>query len=259
MPSSPQADGAPFEAVLDCLREHTHTLLGATIGFSEEHWAQSSGLSGWTRSHVAAHLVENARGLIRVCNGLTGHRMTRMYTSHADKVRAIERGALAGGLRLQVDLDTTASELESELPALEGNNAPVELRAGDPMPAQQIPLARLLEVVVHSVDLDLTAEAADLPDDVALDLLAFESDRLGRRPDLPGMLLLPDEGPQLRLGSEGDFSTIGGPAAELVLWLTRGVMSSRLRGAWERSSIEFPSPVVPGFAQPNGAQDPASG
>ncbi|MDO5735517.1 MAG: maleylpyruvate isomerase family mycothiol-dependent enzyme [Propionibacteriaceae bacterium] len=240
MSSSPRADGASFDVILEAVREHTHVLLGATIGFSEEHWAQPSGLSGWTRSHVAAHLVENARGLVRVCRGLDSHRPSRMYDSHADKIRAIERGALSGGLRLQIDLDTTASELQTELQLLEGNTTPVELRAGDPMPAEQIPLARLFEVVLHSVDLDVDGHEVQLPDDIAMDLLAFESGRLGRRSDIPGMLILADEGYQVRLGAEGDFDTVGGPASELLLWLARGIVTPRLRGAWERNDETRP-------------------
>ncbi len=235
MPSSPAADGAPFDVILEAVREHTHLLLGATIGFSEEHWAQPSGLPGWTRSHVAAHVVENARGLIRVCGGMTQHRPTRMYDSHAEKVRAIEVGALAGGLRLQIDLDTTASELQTLLPPLEGNTTLVELRPGYRMPAEEMPLARLYEIVVHSVDLGVDVPHVDSSPHIAEMLLAFEAERIGRRPDLPGMLILSDEGYRARLGADDEFDTVGGPALDLLLWLARGVDSSRLRGAWDRS------------------------
>lgn len=235
MPTRPGADGAPFDATLEAVREHTHLLLGATIGFSEEQWAQPSGLPGWTRSHVAAHLVENARGFVRVCQGLAERRPTRMYASHAAEVRAIESGALAGGLQLQIDLDTTASELQSLLPALEGNATLVEVRAEEPMPANEIPLARLFEVVVHSVDLTVDGHELHPPDDIALDLLAFESERIGRRSDVPGTLVLADEGYHVRLGAYGEFRTVGGPAADLLLWLARGIASPRLRGAWDRA------------------------
>ena len=221
--------------ILEAVREHTHLLLGATIGFSDEHWAQPSGLPGWSRSHVAAHLVENARGLLRVCHGIAEGRPARMYPSHADKIRAVERGALAGGLELQIQLDTTAGELQTVLPMLEGNSDPVELRAGYRLPAEQIPLARLFEVVVHAVDLAIDDHEMRLSDDIAVDLLCFDAKRLGRRPDLPGMLLLADEGFQIRLGAEGDFETVGGPAADLLLWLARNITSPQLRGAWDRA------------------------
>lgn len=235
MSSRPAADGATFDSILEAVREHTHLLLGSTIGFSEAHWAQPSGLTGWTRSHVAAHLVENARGLVRVCQGLAHQRRTRMYPSHSDKMRAIERGALASGLQLQIQLDTTASELQAQLATLEGNTSPVELRAGDPMPANQIPLARLFEVVVHSVDLAVDDHEMDLASDIAVDLLAFEAERIGRRSDVPGILVLADEGFRTRLGAEGEFETVGGPAAHLMLWLARGIVTPRLRGAWDRT------------------------
>lgn len=235
MPSSPRADGASFDVILEAVREHTHLLLGATIGFSEEDWAQPSGLPGWTRSHVAAHVVENARGFIRVCRSMTLHRPTRMYGSHADKVRAIELGALAGGLQLQIDLDTSASELQTLLPPLEGNTTSLELRPGYRTPAEEIPLARLYEIVVHSVDLGVQVPQTNFGPHIPEMLLAFESERIGRRPDLPGMLILSDEGYRARLGADDEFDTVGGPALDLLLWLARGVGSPHLRGAWERS------------------------
>lgn len=235
MSSRPAAGGAPFDVILEAVREHTHLLLGATIGFSEEHWAHPSRLPGWTRSHVAAHVVQNAQGLIRVCSGMSLHRPTRMYASHSEKVRAIEEGALAGGLQLQIDLDTSASELEILLPLLEGNVTSVELRPGSRMPAEQIPLARLYEVVVHSVDIGLDGQHNTLGEGIAEMLLEFEADRIGRRPDLSGMLILADEGYRARLGADDEFDTVGGPALDLLFWLARGINSPRLRGAWDRS------------------------
>lgn len=236
MPSRPAADGAPFDVILEAVRERTHVLLGATIGLSEEQWAQPSLLPGWTRSHVAAHVVENARGLIRVCHGISEHRPVRMYASRMERIGAIERGALGGGLTLQIDLDTSASELETLLPALEGNTSPVEVRAGYRIPAEDLALARLYEVVVHSTDMDVADHRADLGPTAAQALLSFEAERVGRRPDLEGMLLLADEGYRARLGADDDFRTVGGPALDLLLWLARGLDSPRLRGAWDRPS-----------------------
>lgn len=236
MPSRPAADGASYDVILEAVREHTHLLLGATIGLSEGQWAQPSLLPGWTRSHVAAHVVENALGLIRVCRGISERRPLRMYASHVDRVGAIERGALGGGLTLQIDLDTSASELQTLLPGLEGNASPVEVRAGYRMPAEDVALARLYEVVVHSIDMDFAGHRSDLSPTIAQLLLSFEADRVGRRPDLDGMLLLADEGYRARLGAEGDFTTVGGPALDLLLWLSRGLDSPRLRGAWDRPS-----------------------
>ncbi len=230
MSSRPGENGVQYDVLLVAIREHTQQLLGATIGFSEEQWALPSGLPGWTRSHVAAHLVENARGFLRVCRSIALDRPTGMYESHREKVRAIEEGALASGLRLQVDLDTSASELQTLLPSLEGNATEVELRPGYRLAVNQIPLARLFEVVVHSVDMGVDGFRVHVDDDIAEMLLAFEAERIGRRPDLPGMLILADEGFRARLGGDDEFDTIGGPSLDLLLWLTRNRTSPRLRG-----------------------------
>ena len=237
MPSSPGADGAQYDLVLEAVREQTHMLLGATIGFSEKHWAQPSGLPGWTRSHVAAHLVENARGLVRICKGITAHRATRMYASRAEKISAVERGALLGGMQLQIDLDTSASELQIELSQLQAKDTLVEVRPGDRMVAHHIPLARLYEVVVHSRDIGLEQHQSHVPPDIAVSLLNFEATRIGRRPDLPGIVLRADEDFTVRVGADKDFETVAGPALDLLLWLSRGIGSPQLRGAWDRNPL----------------------
>lgn len=237
MPSSPGTDGAHFDLILEAVREHTHVLLGATIGFSEEHWAQQSNLPGWTLSHVAAHLVENARGFVRVCEGITAHRPQRMYPSRSEKIRAVELGALLGGMQMQVDLDTSASELQSHLSRLQDNEALVEVRPGYRMPASQIPLARLYEVIVHSLDIGIERSHSHVSPEIAVTLLDFEASRIGRRPDFPGILLLADEGLKLRVGADTDFDTVAGPALDLLHWLSRGMGSAELRGAWDRHPL----------------------
>ena len=84
-------------------------------------------------------------------------------------------------LRQQIDLDTTASELQTLLPLLDGNTTSVELRPGYRMPGQQIPLARLYEVVMHSLDMNVDGHTVSFSADVAVMLLAFEAERIGRR------------------------------------------------------------------------------
>ena len=229
--SSPEdvvSDGA---VVLEALREQTHLLLGLTIGFSDEDWASPSRLPGWTRSHVAAHLVENAEGLIRVVQGLHEGRRVRMYDSEADRVLAIERGALDDGLTLQIKLDTSAGELLAALRDTVDDDRPVQLRAGLQMPAHDVALSRLNEVVLHSWDLTPDSDDLTLSSEVASALFEFHVGLVGRREDLPPLFLVADEGPTARLGADGETTTVLGPAADLILWLARGVRSPRISGA----------------------------
>lgn len=232
MPSRPEAAGnAVEELVLGAIREHTHLLLGTTISFSDEDWAAPSRLAGWTRSHVAAHLAENARGLLRVVQGLRMDRPVRMYDSESDRARAIERGALADGLSLQIDLDTTAGQLQEEMAALIGDDRAVQLRAGYQIPARKIPVARLYEVVLHTFDLHPDDDDLHASPEVSTTLLEFKAERLGRRADLPALLVESHEGFHARLGSEGPPTVVSGPASDLVAWLARDAISPRLIGA----------------------------
>ena len=217
---------APFSEVVSAVREHTSLLLGTTIGYSEEDWAAPTGLTGWTRSHVAAHLAQGATAMVRVIRGLEADQPVRLYESQSAKRRAIEIGALTSGLELQIQLDTTASELQFELASLEGDTRPVILRPGSQIAAGQLPLARLSEVVLHHMDLGSPFPADGMTPETAVSLLAFQVDLVGRRDDLPPIRLVSDEGFEGTVGRSGALTQMNGPARELFAWLTRGVESS---------------------------------
>lgn len=227
---------APFADIVSAVRNHTSLLLGTTIGYSEEDWAAPTRLTGWTRSHVAAHLAEGAHAMLHVIHGLAEGQSVRMYASQAAKQHAIEIGALKGGLELQIQLDTTASKLQLELAALEGDTRPVTLRPGRRFPAHQLPLARLGEVVLHHMDLGGQFSTADLTRQLAVALLTFQVELLGRRDDLPPLRMVADEGFEGTVGRSGIPTQMNGPAADLFVWLARGTESSRIYRSPESDS-----------------------
>lgn len=212
---------APFSEVVNAVREHTSLLLGTTIGYSDEDWAAPTDLPGWTRSHVATHLAEGALGMARVVAGLHAGVPLRMYDSEAAKHRAIEVGALASGLDLQIRLDTSAGRLQNELASLEDDDRAITLRAGYRIPAKHLPLARLGEVVLHHMDLGSQFTTRDLAPEIAVSLLAFHVERIGGREDYPALRLIADEGYEGLLGPAGEPEVVRGPAGELMAWLAR--------------------------------------
>lgn len=216
----------PFGDVVSAVREHTSLLLGATIGYSEEDWAAPTGLSGWTRSHVAAHLVEGARAMVRVISELHGGVQPQLYGP--GEHLAIELGALSGGLQLQIDLDTSASQLQELLPGLEGDTREMRLRHGLHIPARHVPHARLSEVVLHHFDLDPEFTPEVLSPETALALLHFHVEKIGHGDDYPPLRLVADEGYEGTVGRAADPATFQGPAADLLAWLLRGTESSRI-------------------------------
>ncbi|MCC2593366.1 maleylpyruvate isomerase family mycothiol-dependent enzyme [Tessaracoccus sp. OS52] len=229
---SPQTvgDGTPDEGVMQAVREQTHLLLGRTISYSDEDWAQPSRLPGWTRSHVAAHLVTNARELVGVCDEVArGNRTARTTRRSAQETaHALELGALADGLSLQIDLDTSAGELDEALSCPAPADARVVLRSGEELPVDQLPLLRLHEVALHSFDLTPDVDELALDPEVANKLLAF---RVARTPahELPGAHIVSHEG--FDHGPSGSAPRVTGPAADLLIWLARGVVTPRVAGA----------------------------
>lgn len=226
---------AKFADVVDAVRDNTSLLLGTTISYTDDDWGTPTRLSGWTRSHVAAHLADGADAMIRVVRGLGDTVPARMYESARAKHRSIELGALISGLELQIRLDTSASELQAQFAALEDDDRPATLRTGYRIPARQIPLARLGEVVLHHMDMGGQFTAAELTPDIAVELLAFNVERIGRRDDYPPLRLVSDEGFEGSVGRAGSPTTMRGPAGDLVAWLVRGTESPRIYRATEPS------------------------
>lgn len=216
----------PFGDVVSAVREHTSLLLGATIGYSEDDWAASTRLSGWTRSHVAAHLVEGARAMVRVIGELHDGVARELHGSRTAERRAVELGAISDGLTLQIDLDTSASELQELLGSLEGDHRLVRLSDGHDIPACHLPHARLSEVVLHHCDLDSRFTRSSVAPELALALLHFHVTRIGHRRDVQALHLVADEGFESRLGGAGgEPTTVRGPATDLLVWLLRGLES----------------------------------
>ena len=102
------------------------------------------------------------------------------------------------------------------------------------MPARLLPLARLLEVVVHHVDLDIGFEVADIDDATAEWLLEWCAFRLRSRDEFPRLDLVSDSGFTIALGSAGEPTAVSGTSANLLGWLMSRVDDSavqRWRGA----------------------------
>lgn len=219
-------EAVTFAEVIEAIREHTAHLLGTTISYDERDWAEPIALSGWTRSHVAAHLVEDALTMMdELRHESSGH----PPTSHAEQQIALERRALDAGLGLQIELDESAGQLQDVLSQVEDDVLSVTLGGGWIIRGSEVPLVRLREIVVHHFD--LVGEAAlDVTGPIAEELLQLEVHR-PRSDALPPVLLVSDEGYSARIGQDnGETTTVLGPANDLLIWLARGVTTSNVSG-----------------------------
>lgn len=211
----------------------TQRLLGDTINVTDEQWRQPSILPGWTRGHVATHIARQADGLWRLTEwARTGERQ-EMYLSPEQRESDIDDGAGRSGLELQIDLDTSAGRLEVGFESLTERHAwdaEVELRGGMRVPARLLPLARLLEVVIHHVDLDVGFGVEDIDGPTAEWLLEWCSLRLRHRDEFPKLELHSESGFTITVGSSGPPTRIDGTSADLLGWLTKRLGASAVTG-----------------------------
>jgi maleylpyruvate isomerase len=211
----------------------TQRLLGDTIAVSDEAWREPSRLPNWTRAHVATHLARQADAIGRLTEwARTGERRD-MYSPADQRDKEIDAGAGRAGLELQIDLDTSAGRLAEAFAALDEANAwdaVVELRGGMRVPARLLPLARLLEVIIHHVDLDIGFEVGDIDQQMAEWLLEWCAVRLRDRQEFPSLVLVADSGFTINVGSSGDPRPITGSSPNLLGWLMNRVDAAAVTG-----------------------------
>ncbi|SDS10765.1 maleylpyruvate isomerase [Friedmanniella luteola] len=229
----PDAQRGQQERLRELLRRGTAALLGATIAVTDAEWRAPSRLPGWSRGHLATHLARQADGLRRLTGGALGGHPQAMYPSPGQRETEIETGAARTGLELQIDLDTSAGLLEQAFESVQDGGAwdhVVELRGGLRVPARLLPLARLLEVVVHHVDLDVGQEVGDVDDATADWLLEWCGFRLRERDEFPRLELLSPT-TRIAVGSSGAPRAVSGRSAALLGWLTGRTDGADLDGA----------------------------
>jgi maleylpyruvate isomerase len=223
-----------LETVRSLVAQATQRLLGDTITVRDEQWRSPSRLPNWTRGHVATHLARNADAIRRLAEwARTGERQD-MYASAGQRESEISAGATRSALDLQIDLDRSAGELAEafeELDAAGAWDAVVELRGGMRVPARLLPLSRLLEVVIHHVDLDIGYDVGHIDQQEAEWLLEWYAFRLRDRDEFPKLVLISDSGFTINLGSSGEVRTVRGSSANLLGWLMNRVDSSTVDGS----------------------------
>ncbi|WP_161606129.1 maleylpyruvate isomerase family mycothiol-dependent enzyme [Microlunatus speluncae] len=236
--SSADTPGDPAAEQLETLRgmmsSATAKLLGDTIAVSDEDWRGPSRLPDWTRGHVATHVARQADALGRLLTGAVSGTPGQMYESNEQRDAEIEEGSGRTGLDLQIDLDTAAERLGERMEEVDSAgkwSESVSLRGGGTAPARLLPLARLTEVVLHHVDLDIGYEIDDVDGAVAGWLLEWCSLRLRTREGFPSLSLTIDGGETVAVGSTGEAREVHGPAPRLLGWLTGRAGTDGLSGA----------------------------
>ncbi len=204
-------------------------LLRTVDAFHGDDWSAPSGLPGWTRAHVVAHLALNAEGLTRVLQGLVAdeEEPAPMYAS--DEARDADIDTLAAGDpgEIRARLMGATTELEAAISAVPDDRWATRVErtpGGRTMRADALPGMRLRELEIHHVDLAAGYTPGDWSEAFAVLLL----DAMAKRVDPPvrfevrpldvhrvWTLGSGDEG-----GVDGGGEVVTGPAADLGWWLT---------------------------------------
>lgn len=238
---SPPTDD-PIAEVRSLLAAADRRLLGDTIAVDDADWHAPSLLPGWTRAHVATHIARHAEAFGRLANWARTGTTQQMYPG--DRDADIEAGAGRSGLEIQTDLDTTTGLLDGEFDAVADAGAwdrIVRLRDGRDVRAEILPLGRLVEVVLHHLDLDIGLTVDDIDEPTAEAALAWCSFRQEIRPEkYPRLALVTESGRSYDFGPQVQDSviTISGPANRLLGWISRRSGSDGLAG---------PIPELPSF------------
>ena len=188
--------------------------------------AGPSGLPGWSRKHVIAHLAANADALGRLLHWAVTGEPTPMYASAADRAAGIEAGIRLAAADLSAWLKDSAGQLAAAADGLSAEQwqAQVKTAQGRLVPATEVPWMRSREVYVHAVDLGTGVGFGDLPDGFLVALCDDVVDK--RAPDGAGpaalVLVAEDAGRRWELPGDGagvTSLTVAGPLAEGAAYL----------------------------------------
>lgn len=198
MPTSGDTRPRTPEAARRWADDGTRLFLDAAGELTERTFDHPTGLPGWTRRHLVAHVAANADALSNLVRWAATGEPTPMYASPEARAEGIERGLQMSAPHLLTWLREASTSLGSSMGRLTGDqwSRMVTTAQGRTVPATEIPWLRAREVYVHAVDLALNIAFADLPEDF---LEALRSDVLAKRGDVPD---------------------VDGELAEQVAWLT---------------------------------------
>ena len=206
-------DSAEIAAATARLLDTAHTLSDADV-------RAPSGLPGWSRGHVLAHIAGNADSLVNLLTwAATGVEHPQYGSSH-EREAGIEAGAgdpIADQIaRLEASHQRFVDAVDRVPP--ENWHHLVRWMSGDPRPATKILDARLREVAIHHLDLHAGYSASAWPVDFALRILlsvlpAFESRGMA------AVTLLPTDLDSRISVNGGSAIEVRGPISALATWL----------------------------------------
>ncbi|MCB9373932.1 MAG: maleylpyruvate isomerase family mycothiol-dependent enzyme [Microthrixaceae bacterium] len=197
-------------------------LLALVDRLPERDFAGPSLLAGWTRAHVAAHLVHNAEGLTRLATWARTGVETPMYASAESRAADIDHTARHRPADIREKLAAACTHLVLALDDLPVAARSVEVQSLLPpaFPAALLPWQRVRECWVHLVDLDAGEGFGAVPAPVQAALLDEAAERSIPRGVEPAVAVVDEGGTWWQLGDGLVTTTLTGPRPALLAWLT---------------------------------------
>ncbi len=148
---SPRHRSALFAEMADA----TDRVLETVAGLDEQALRDPSGLPGWTRGHVLAHLERNADGMANLVTWARTGVETPMYASREARNADIQSGAGADLAGHQAELAASAERLMRafvDFPE-EATAAVIRMGSGTEVRGGDLAGLRIRELEIHHVDL----------------------------------------------------------------------------------------------------------
>jgi maleylpyruvate isomerase len=225
---------------MDLVRRLATRLEGLVDELTEATAQAPSALPGWTRQHVLSHLARNADAVVNLLVWARTGIEHPMYPSRADRDADIEEGAHRLLQVIQEDLKAASGRLlhAAEQMVETSWEYPIIGAGGLRTPAAQVPWMRAQELLIHTADLDLAVDLADLVevagDEACAVLLDQSVSAYSTHADTPAVILevaLPAGGRRTVSFGSGTPAHLSGPAAAALGWLTGRTDASGLTGA----------------------------
>ena len=181
------------------VEEGTRLFLDGVDRLDDASLSVPTGLAGWSRSHVIAHVHFNALALRRLARWAATGEPHPMYASREQRNDEIESGSRLDPTTLRRLVRESAAGLGEDLAALSEESwlRDVVTAQGRTVPATEIPWLRAREVAIHAVDLGVGITFEDLPVDFVEELLVDVVRRragLGEGPSLAAWLTGREQG-----------------------------------------------------------------
>jgi maleylpyruvate isomerase len=205
-------------------REGTELFLELVSALDAAAVEQHSGLPGWTRKHLLAHVAANADALQNLVHWAATGEPTPMYASPQARQAGIDKGSTLDATELVGWVRSSAAGLDAAMSELDDEQwqAKVVTAQGRTVAATELPWLRCREVFVHAVDLGVGTTFAQLPADFLMalceDIRRARAVANGSGPTVEGSLA--DVTAYLAGRHFSNVTTAdGAPAPELGPWL----------------------------------------